>query len=161
MANGNLYFGTGVVTLSGSAGVLTVAKVEDITVDVAQSTKAYYGDQKFPIDIASTEGKISGKIKNAFIDPAFIAAWSGGTTTEQTTSSSIAVVNSAQGSDAISFKLQFVSSYKGKTADFTLNSVLIPKLAWAFKVGNHTSQDLDFEAFADDTGKVYTLVLSK
>lgn len=52
------------------------------------------------------------------------------------------------------FQLVLFNTFRNKSFGVKLHAVTIPKISFAFKNEDYAEQDLDFEAFADDTGNV-------
>lgn len=61
--------------------------------------------------------------------------------------------NQPMGSSVV-FTLALFQTFRSKNFGLRLPAVTIPKLAFALKQDDYTDEDLDFEAFADTTGKV-------
>lgn len=69
MNNESFYFGSGSIWGSTAAGIpVRFGTVQGITLDFAMSQKELYGQNIFPDKIATSQGKITGKIKSASID---------------------------------------------------------------------------------------------
>jgi len=76
-------FGVGLLTLTPSGSNPTpqqVAVLQDVSVDIAISSKELYGSYQFPIDVARAAGKISGKAKFAAIRGSLFQQFFGGST---------------------------------------------------------------------------------
>lgn len=72
-------------------------------------------------------------------------------------SASVGITNSLQNSlmgTSTVFKLELFNNFRGNGLGFVLPAVTIPKLSLPMKAEDYTIMDLDFEAFADSTGKV-------
>lgn len=77
----SIIFGVGDAFIRDAAGnALKFGILQDVSLDLAGSTKALYGSGRFPVDVAQTEVKISGKIKHATVDGKVLATVLGGTT---------------------------------------------------------------------------------
>lgn len=81
-------------------------------------------------------------------------------TATSTSATKLNVVNQPMGY-APSFKLDLFMPYQGKKLIVTLPKVISTKLAFAAKNDDFTVPDMDFEAFADDSGNVITMAMSE
>jgi hypothetical protein len=73
--------------------------------------------------------------------------------TSAATGQTNALVNALMGSSTV-YQATLFNSFRGKTIWLKLYAVTIPKLSFAFKSEDYTEQDLDFECFADGSGRV-------
>ncbi len=64
-----------------------------------------------------------------------------------------ALTNLLMGSST-TYQATLFNTFRSKNVGVKLYAITIPKLAFAFKSEDYTEQDLDFEAFADTSGKV-------
>lgn len=64
-----------------------------------------------------------------------------------------ALVNLLMGSGT-TYQVALFNSFRGKNMGLKLYAATIPKLSFAMKNEDYTEQDLDFECFADGSGKV-------
>lgn len=64
-----------------------------------------------------------------------------------------ALTNLLMGSSTV-YQATLFNTFRSKNVGVKLYAITIPKLAFAFKSEDYTEQDLDFEAFADTSGKV-------
>lgn len=64
-----------------------------------------------------------------------------------------ALVNQLMGSGTV-YQLALYNTFRGKNMGVKLYAATIPKLSFAFKSEDYTEVDMDFEAFADASGKV-------
>lgn len=65
----------------------------------------------------------------------------------------LALTNTLMGAGS-AYQLTLFNSFRGKSVGVKLYAATIPKLSFAFKSEDYTEQDIDFEAFADASGKV-------
>ena len=73
--------------------------------------------------------------------------------TDAANGKTITLTNQLMGSGA-TFRLHLFNSFRNKSQGITLNAVTSTKLALALKSEDYLEKDLDFEAFADDSGEV-------
>ena len=73
--------------------------------------------------------------------------------TSASTGQTIAYTNQAMGS-GVTFTLSAFNSYGGQNSGWRLWAATIPKLSLAFKNGDYVEKDIDFEGFADSSGRV-------
>jgi hypothetical protein len=73
--------------------------------------------------------------------------------TSASTGQTNSLVNAMMGSSTV-YQATLFNSYRGKTIWLKLYAITIPKLSFAFKSEDYTEQDLDFECFADSSGRV-------
>ena len=75
-------FGTGLLVLTPSGGLpQRVGTLKDINLEISSSTKELKGDKMFAVDVARSDGKVSGKAKSGQISGGLIAAALGTTAT--------------------------------------------------------------------------------
>jgi hypothetical protein len=73
--------------------------------------------------------------------------------TSAATGQTNALVNALMGTSTV-YQLTLFNSFRGKNIGLKLYAATIPKLSFAFKNEDYTEQDLDFECFADSSGRV-------
>jgi hypothetical protein len=76
--------------------------------------------------------------------------------TSAATGQTNALVNALMGTSTV-YQLTLFNSFRGKNIGLKLYAATIPKLSFAFKNEDYTEQDLDFECFADSSGRVIDL----
>jgi hypothetical protein len=139
------FFGSGQLTIAGQV----VGVLKEVTLDISFTTKSLMGSLQFPVDVARGPGKITGKAKYAQIHGSLIAAALGDTAT----AGDVSYTNAAMGSGS-TLAISWTGTFRSKVVTFALPAVVISKFSTGFKNEDYMEQDLEFEAFADGTGKV-------
>lgn len=70
----------------------------------------------------------------------------------------LAITNVDQG-ETVDVKLVLNTKYKGRILTYEFNKVSMDKLAFALALSAHTTQDVDWEAYADASGNVASISL--
>jgi len=77
-----------------------------------------------------------------------------------TTGNTVALANQDMGASIV-FQLNVFNEYRGKQSGFKFYAVVFPKLDFSPKQDDYTEIDLDFSAFADDSGNVVDVFLAE
>jgi hypothetical protein len=151
-------FSVGTIQISPTNGTpFTLGTVQDVSIDIDITLKELFGSYEFPVDIAPGTKKISGKAKFANIsasqlnDLFFKGSLNPGTST-------VTYTNQLVGTQVPSFQLVWTLNYLSKSWIFTLNKCISKKMTFSGKLEDYIIPDFDFQAFADSSNGVYSLV---
>lgn len=155
-------FGPGTLAATPQVGSpVTFGALQDVSVDFQFTSKQLNGSKQFPLVIARGTGKITGKAKFANINAAlFNDLFFQGTKAVTGSTTTITINNQDLGTTPF-FSVTMTQAFRGKSLTLTLNMCTSNKLGIATKLEDFTIPEFDFEAMADDSGVVGTLVVQE
>lgn len=154
------HFGSGQLSATPTVGSpATFGGLQDVSIDFSFTNKTLHGSKQFPLVVARGTGKISGKAKFANINAALFNDLFFQGTKAVTGSTTTITINSQDLGTTPFFSVVLTQSFRGKTMTLTLNQCTSNKLTLATKLEDFNIPEFDFEAMADDSGVVGTLVI--
>lgn len=145
----SVQFGMAVMKLDS----VTLGYMQGVTLDFNfEQALLYAGSEIFPVDVRVHTGSIAGNAEYADLNAVGVEKLLGGTRT----GSSIALTSSTYPG---TWQCELTMSTDAKSFNVTLNKCRSTKLSFAWARDGHQIPNFDFQAFADASGNVGTVVL--
>ena|SRR3990167_3230014 len=152
----SFYFGNGLLQVSATAGVVTLGKLQNITINVSyQNSQLRGGTDVFPVNTQFFDGEIKGTIEYADVELSSLGRLIAGS----------GAFAGAGGSGTITFtglvkpsrfQLRLSGVTNGVTSTVTLDRCYIPSLALDFSRTSYMQPNLEFVSEAASNGSMAT-----
>jgi len=136
-----------------NVGPITMGILQNVSLDFSfDFAQLYGGSGVFPVDVRVHTGSINGQAEEAEMTGIFFALLTGGTQSNAT----VTFTNTTQPTE---WQLELELATDSSDMNFTLNACRSSSFNVPFARDSHVITGFQFQAFADNSGNIGTLVI--